>query len=232
MANDFPCPLKFALFDFDGVISDTESLYIELDKKTLTSFGYTPSLQELQWLVGKPSDIVCPNILKKHGIYITPDEYRHARDVSNAIYRNPNLHPNAWLKNLWCMLSENGVKIGVVSTTQSADLVWALDHFNLLGLVDVLVGREFVEHCKPSPEAYLRALQFLLPNNSRAAAAHAIAVEDSTTGIASSVAAGIYTIAYTGSSYGQDISEAHSTTSSFQELGNQLLVSLNRTRSE
>jgi len=47
---------KCALFDFDGVVADTEPLYVELDRRALAAFGYEATGEELEGFVGKASE--------------------------------------------------------------------------------------------------------------------------------------------------------------------------------
>ena len=70
-----------------------------------------------------------------------------------------------------------------------------------------------MEHHKPDPEPYARALEAL-----GTAAREAVAFEDSPSGVASAQAAGVHTLGYTGSSVPQDLSAADELFSSFELL--------------
>ena len=71
----------------------------------------------------------------------------------------------------------------------------ALNNFGLLTYVDAIVGREMVSRMKPDPEPYLRALEILGVD-----ATDAVAFDDSSSGVASARAAGVYTVCYRGDS--------------------------------
>lgn len=226
-----PERINYALFDFDGVIADTEPLYLEADRKALQALGYDPTEAELRSFIGHPSERMAPALLAEHAIFATSEDYLAVRNVTRDIYGNPELRPTPGLRELWQTLAGLEVRIAVVSSTRVADLVLALERFGLLGMVEVIVGREYVTRTKPAPDPYLRALEFLTPDKPPVVAAtHAIAIEDSPAGIASARAAGIYVIGFAGSDVTQDTSAASEICGSFVELATQLgtghLVSL------
>lgn len=190
-----PLHVEFALFDFDGVISDTVPLYLEMDRHAIEHFGYMPTEDELLSFVGHPSEILAPRLLAEHGINVTVEQFREVWDAEHLIYGSPDLKPSPGLPELWEELSTRGVKIGVVSTTPCSSLVRALDHFQLLSRVSVIVGRELVRNHKPDPEPYRTALAYLAPEDPEAAE-RAIAVEDSGTGIRAARGAGLFTVQY------------------------------------
>lgn len=195
--TELPAQLDFALFDFDGVVADTEPLYVELDRQALRHFGYDPTDEEVLSFVGHPSEVLAPELLARHGIDVTTEQYLEVWDADEMIYGSPDLAPSPGLPELWDELVAHGVRVGVVSTSPCASLVRALDRFRLLSHVSVLVGRELVRERKPSPEPYETALAYLAPGDPDAAA-RALAVEDSRAGITAARAAGIFTVQYLG----------------------------------
>ena len=184
---------RCALFDFDGVIADTEPLYVELDRHALRALGYEATDEELNGFIGKASEVEGPALLRRHGIQASQEDYLSVWDSDRDIYGSPELVPNPGLPELWESLRERGCRIAVVSTTRCISLVRALNNFGLLTYVDAIVGREMVSHMKPDPEPYLRALQILGRE-----AGEAIAFDDSPPGVASARAAGVYTVCYRG----------------------------------
>ena len=192
-----PQHLDYALFDFDGVIADTEPLYVELDRRAIRHFGYDPTDEEVLSFVGHPSEVLAPELLARHGISITTEQYLEVWDADGMIYGSPDLEPSPGLRELWDELVARGTKIGVVSTTPCSSLVRALNHFQLLSHVSVIVGRELAGERKPSPEPYQTALTYLAPGE-KSPELRALAVEDSRAGITAARAAGIYTVQYLG----------------------------------
>lgn len=215
--TNLPRDIAYALFDFDGVIADTNPLYLELDRMALRHFGYDPTDNELRSLMGHPSEVAGPELLAAHGIHITSEGYLGIWDSDRDIYDSPTLIPSPGLHELWDSLVVRNIKIAVVSTTRCVSLVRALNHFRLLSHVDAIVGREMVTHYKPHAEPYLCGLG-LLATGDDDAAVRAIAVDDSQAGVTSARAAGIYTICYQGSAETQSVSGANWTVNSFAQI--------------
>lgn len=209
-----PDQIDYALFDFDGVIADTEPLFLELDRQALVQLGYTPTDDELHSFIGHPSEIMVPALLERHGIHKTSEDYLALRDVSKGIYGNPALEPMAGIAELWRRLRDRDVRVAVVSSSRAADLVGALGRWGLLSCIDALVAREHVSRTKPDPEPYLKALAVLSPNGNEPQL-RGIAFEDSPTGIAAAKAAGLYTVGFAGGSVVQDVSGADEVCASF-----------------
>lgn len=205
-----PSPLSYALFDFDGVVLDTEPLYMQLDRAILTNFGYEPTEEDLLSFVGKSSSRMGVALLAAHGIDCTVGQYKAARpDPLGAIYANPDVGPIAGLPELWAGLDGRGVAIAVVSTSACAELVAALDRLGLMRHVSAVVGRELVGRLKPDPEPYLAALGHLAPGRDLAEAAReAVVVDDSPAGIASARAAGAFAVGFQGASVVQGLPDA------------------------
>lgn len=211
----------YALFDFDGVIIDSEPFYIETDRKVITSFGYEPTDDELYSFMGRSSSKMGVKLLAAHGIDITVEQYKAARpDPLTTIYDNPAIPAMAGVEELWHELAEHNVHIGVVSTSLCAPLAAALNRLGLMSFVDVLVGRELVSHTKPHPEPYLKALSYLTTDPK--GASKTIAIDDSPSGVASARAAGIYTIGFQGSTIPQALPEADLVVKGHEELAQTL----------
>lgn len=212
-----PKTIRYALFDFDGVIADTSPLYMELDRTALMHFGCTPTDEELRSFIGVPSEVAGPALLETKGIHVTTEQYLEVWNSDKGVYGSPELVPSEGLEELWHLLRRRGAKIAVVSTTRCVSLVRALNHFQLLSCVDAIVGREMVERQKPDPEPYLRALGLMAPGDPTAVE-QAIAIDDSPTGVASAMGGGFFTICYQGASERRDVTGADLAVSSFSEL--------------
>ncbi len=212
---------KYALFDFDGVIADTEPRYIDLDRAALAALGYEATDKDLESFIGKASEVAGPELLARHGIQATSEDYLAVWDSDAEIYGREDLEPSPGLRELWERLRERGCRIAVVSTTRCVSLVRALNRFGILTYVDAIVGREMVSHAKPDPEPYERGLALLAEMEGEEAASarrRAVAFDDSPSGIASARGAGILAVCYTGASMTLPVEGADATISSFSAL--------------
>lgn len=101
--------VKYALFDFDGVIADTEPLYLDLDRAALAKLGYEATDEDLASFIGKASETAAPELLRAHGIEATTEDYLAVWDSDAGIYGREDLEPSPGLRELWERLRERGV---------------------------------------------------------------------------------------------------------------------------
>lgn len=210
-----PAQLQCVLFDFDGTLAETETFGLDLDYEVYRHFGLDVASQDAQRIIGSDGISVVNDLFASYGRPdLTFDDYLATRKDSSFIYRSMDLQLMDGARQLLEDLHRRGITLGVVSTTVAADLLFALERLDLLGLLDVVVAGDMVDgHYKPSPVPYQTALCL-----ARADAARTIVIEDSPTGIAAAQAAGIYTIAIKASELVQDTSAAQEEVSSFTQL--------------
>jgi HAD superfamily hydrolase (TIGR01509 family) len=188
--TNFP---EAVIFDFDGVILDSETAEFESHRLIYERCGV--ALTPVEW---------CDQI----GIWIEGHEDRwatrlrelseHAPDSSEAfkaeqhrlfqeiIAREPMRGIRALVDALW----EAGVPLAIASTSPARWVVPAVDRLGLAGRFHTIVTAHDVQRRKPAPDVYLEAARRL-----RAEPARSVAIEDSGPGIAAATAAGMKTVA-------------------------------------
>jgi len=174
------------LFDFDGVLGDTEPLHFESWAEALEPMGIS-----LDWptfekhCVGIPDHVVAGFF---RGLAHPPAEF-------DAVWARHPLKRDLFLRKLRekpfylpetpaLIRSLRGYKLGVVSASSRIEIDAALEAAGILRCFEVVIGTEDVERTKPAPDPYLLALR-------RLGVAKALAVEDSEAGVASATAAGL-----------------------------------------
>ena len=180
--------LRALVFDFDGLIVDTESSSFELAREMYARHGVElpPALwrrcvgshldpyEHLQRVVGSGVDIAA----QRHALGV-----RHRRTVAT-------LGPRAGVAELVAAAVAAGLRLGVAS---SSSHLWVDAHLERVGLLDLFAAvrcRDDVQHTKPAPDVYLAVLEGL-----GTSAAETVAFEDSPNGAQAGKAAGIYTVA-------------------------------------
>ncbi len=182
--------IRAALFDFDGTLVDNASAYADAWLELLphiTREEYTEFVR-VNHLAGstKADEMIArhfatPAILEhiQH-----PDWHRACAERHNSA---PGIQPTL---DVLVALSKAGVAIGVASSNLHENVERGLRRLGVIDYVNVVVGSDDVEgRCKPAPDVYVRAMQLL-----GVTADHAVAVEDSATGLAAAVSAGLRTI--------------------------------------
>ena len=212
-----PRHIACALFDFDGVIVDSEPVGAERNVEVFASLGVKVTLEEMYGLVGKDGRRQIPETLARHGSDLGFEDYYDARDRSErergSIYLDPRLKLMPGVRELLASLRAHGVRTGLVTTTQSRRMLEGLDRFRMISCFDAIVTGDMVTRRKPDPEPYQRAMALL-----DARPEQTVVFEDSPTGIAAGVASGAYTFGFGGSSVRLDTSAASEQLASFVGL--------------
>jgi len=183
-------PLKAILFDFDGVIADTDNHHIAAWQRTLSAMGW----QVVDEVAARAAEIddrkFLAELFAKHGFHSDKidDWVRRKQALTVKMLRDsPRLYPG--VADLIRKL-HGSVRLAIVSGTWRENIQAVLDSSGLAGSFETIVGKEDVASAKPEPEAYLLALRRL-----RLSARATVAIEDSPSGLASARAAGIPVIA-------------------------------------
>jgi HAD superfamily hydrolase (TIGR01509 family) len=179
------------VFDFDGLILDTESTDFQAWQEVFAAHGCTLGLEVWADCIGRPSGYFDPfdHLERLRGASIDRagiDAQRSAR-LRELNLRQPIL-PGVldYLREARGM----ALKIGLAS---SADRAWVhghLERLDLLGYFDTTKCVEDTGVHKPDPGPYLAVLDTLGVAPSRA-----VAFEDSPPGIAAAKAAGMWCVA-------------------------------------
>ncbi|MHB1172781.1 MAG: HAD family hydrolase [Lacisediminihabitans sp.] len=175
------------LWDMDGTLVDTEPYWLSAEAELVHSFGGSWTRQDGLTLVGAGL-WHSAGVLQGRGVQLSQDEIvqRLTDQVLDQIRITVPWRPGA--QELLAALKAEGIATGLVtmSVRRMAEYVVSAIPFDAF---DVIVAGDDVTHSKPHPEAYLRGAELL-----GAAAKWCVAIEDSTAGLASAVAAGAASI--------------------------------------
>ncbi len=184
-------PIRGLLFDFDGLILDTETPEFEVWQEVFQVYGQSLPLSEWQAALGAsfaafdPVNFLSAKInlpLDHAGIHAD-----HRKRSLEKIYLKP---AQPGIAETLRLARQNGLKLGVAS---SSPLNWVeplLRHLDLLAYFDKILCRDHVTKIKPDPELYLRCTSEL-----GLTPAEVMVFEDSPNGIRAANAAGIYCVA-------------------------------------
>ena len=191
MKNNKPI-IKALIFDFDGLILDTETPGYNSWKYIFKNLGYDLKFEDWAPKIGNPlhdTENKILLILKK-----TPIEIEQIKIQRNNIYKNllkkQSLRPGILklLKN-----AENlKLKIGIASSSDKNWITKHLINYNILDKFLIIISKDDVSQIKPAPEIYLKALKALKVTNPN----EALAFEDSPIGILAAKSAGIKCLAF------------------------------------
>jgi HAD superfamily hydrolase (TIGR01509 family) len=180
--------IRALLLDFNGTLSDDEPLLLSIFQELFAELGKPITEAEYFDLLAGLSD---PEVVEKW--LGEPDPGVVARKIER--YRElsadgSTVSPEARRAVLDAAAR---VAVAVVSGSARSEIEPVLEAAGISGSISFVVSAENVEHGKPAPDGYLRALALLGID-----AHEAVAVEDSDVGIAAANAAGIRCVAVTG----------------------------------
>jgi HAD superfamily hydrolase (TIGR01509 family) len=178
------------LFDFDGVLADTENHHIAAWQRTLTALGWEVPDE----VAARSAEIDDREFLRElftqHEIEGGDIEgwVRKKQALTIRLLRDaPRIYPG--VAELVRQL-RGRARLAVVSGTWRENVDAVLESPALSGAFELIVSKEDAERVKPDPEAYLLALKRL-----RISPARAVAIEDSPTGLTAARSAGIACLA-------------------------------------
>jgi len=177
-----------AIFDMDGLLLDTERLYIEGMERACRLFG-APHTQELEDALAGTSGAQAEAVV--HRFFPAVDARAMLAEcngwVSAQLEQNVPLRPGA--AELPAFFRAHGVRTAVASSTEKSLVLRNLRLAGLDGLFDAVVSGHEVEHGKPAPDVFLLAARQL-----GCAPEDCYVFEDSVSGCRAGIAAGCTTV--------------------------------------
>lgn len=192
---------KIVIFDFDGVIADTEAIHMKAFRRTLTPLGISFSdenyfsrylalddrafFETLLAENGKDAGWEAVSALVREKSVLTKDEIARCElfEGVDALIRS---------------LASGGFILAVASGALRKEIEAVLSNAGLPGFFSCIVSAEDCEKCKPDPEPFVRALRGVNRSGALdgpAAPGDCVVIEDSVHGIEAAAAAGMRCVA-------------------------------------
>ena len=183
--------IQALIFDFDGLILDTETPIFQSWQEIFRQHGCELTLETWADIIGRPPDFWNPvgHLQRCLDRPVDGEALVAAqRRREEALIAGQPVLPG--VLDYLDEASRLGLRIGVASSSPRA---WVLGHLSRLGLAarfEVIMTSDDVAQAKPSPDLYLAAVEALevLPDQ-------AVAFEDSPNGVLAAKRAGIYCVA-------------------------------------
>ncbi len=211
--------LRGVIFDFDGVLVDSEKVHFEGFRAVLAEgAGIEIAFSEYaeHYMVHDDHGVI-RHALRKHGQGAGPALVDHLaarkKEVFAGLFSSIGFLPGA--KAVIGFLSEAGVPLAIASGSPRSEIESLLRRDHLLGMFRGIVSVNDVSHRKPHPESYLKARGLVDAVHS---AQGVVAFEDSIHGIASARAAALRVVGVTNSHPREQLKDAHYVIDSLTEL--------------
>lgn len=186
--------IKALIFDFDGLILDTETPEVEVWKAIYAEHGFEYPLEKWSLTLGGWGATTFDPGAALHGLAgssFNLDEVRaRHREQSTALILQESVLPG--VSDYLAQAPRLGLRLAIASSSERA---WVEPHLARLGLkqcFERIICGDDVEpgHTKPYPDVYLKALSEMALR-----ADEAVVLEDSPNGVRAAKAAGLFVVA-------------------------------------
>ncbi len=182
--------IKAVIFDMDGTLFDTESIYANAWRQAGRELNFAPIEQAIAACTGRNAKDTRRYFEENFADLITYDEFIAVRDrYYNAAIEERGIPLKEGVVELLDYLKGNDIRIALATATRAERTEYNLTTTGLRSYFDVLVTGDIVEHGKPHPETFLTAASRLGVSPSEC-----IGVEDSFNGVRAIRAAGMFTV--------------------------------------
>jgi HAD superfamily hydrolase (TIGR01509 family) len=182
--------LAALVFDFDGLIVDTENPGFISWEEVYQEFGTTLSIDDWRhatgYVGGFDPAIHLEQILGRRLDWSQLMPKREARNWELTL--QAKVLPG--IEQLFLSARERRLRVGVASNSENGWVEGGLRRLGLRDYVDTVVSRDMVMNPKPAPDIYLKTVQTLQVEPS-----HAVALEDSEPGCRAAKRAGLKAVA-------------------------------------
>jgi HAD superfamily hydrolase (TIGR01509 family) len=185
MRGDPPPVIKAVVFDFDGLMFNTEEIFNRSGQELLRRRGLEMTPELLALMMGRRSDEAFPLMIAALGLTESPAELRAEERVIFQDLLWTHVAPMPGLFELLSHLEQWAIPKGVATSSRRAYIESVLRKFELVERFDLLLTSEDVVEGKPHPEIYLTAASRL-----GVRPAEMLVLEDSENGTRSAAAAG------------------------------------------
>jgi beta-phosphoglucomutase len=205
--------LRAVIFDFDGVITDTEILHLRAFNEVLAQYGIEITAKDYYKDYLGLTDFDCFKLfISKGWLKLDSSEIENLVEQKNRTFEKLAQTEGriiGGVRDFLQMLKENNIPMAICSGSLQTEIELILEEARLRSFFEVIVSAEDVRKNKSNPEGFLVTLQRLNERSRNPVLpSQCIVIEDSHWGIEAAKAAGMHTIAITNSYDAEQLSLA------------------------
>jgi beta-phosphoglucomutase len=214
--------LKAVIFDFDGVITDSEMLHLKAFNEALDSYGINITKEDYynEYLGLTDRDLL--KTLNEKGILkIQANQLGKILQQKKLIFAKLAQSESkiiGGVEEFLQMLEENKIPMAICSGALLGEIELILNQTGLRKYFEIIVSAQDVKKGKPDPEGFVLTLKKLKENNPEILPQDCIVIEDSRWGLEAAKAAGMKTVAVTNSYDEKELSTADKITDNLSKL--------------
>ena len=182
--------IKNIIFDFDGVLVDSEILVAKAFAKYMQNFGIDIDEKEFASFAGKKTVQVIEILSKKYSIKDQEKFFRDIMEIASNIYKKEL----TTVKGAYDFVSNLKFNMFIGSNSMKERIIDGLQRVKLDKYFkpEQVYSFDLVDNPKPDPDVYLKALE-----DNKLIKTETIIIEDSTVGVIAGVAANVKVIGLT-----------------------------------
>ena len=223
-----PGPLLGVVFDFDGVLADTEGLHLRACQDVLRPRGMTLSRGDYEArYLGFDDAGVFTAVAADLGVPLERGELDDLVETKGRRFAELAAGGGVVFPDAPACLERLGADLvlGIASGALHREIDDILNAAGLRGHFSAVVAADDVERAKPAPDGYARAVELLSAKLARPPSPDGfVAVEDSRWGIAAALAAGLPCIGVTTTYGAEELPGAAPIVAGLAEVGHRALA--------
>ncbi|WP_285769453.1 HAD family hydrolase [Peribacillus sp. SI8-4] len=177
--------IKAVIFDFDGLIVDTETAWYEAYKETMGFYETDLPLEQFVTCIGTDNTELNAYFQSQLGERYNINEIEtKAKSLHEGKMKTPEAREG--VKEYLEEARKSGYKIALASSSSKEWVTLYLEKLGLLHYFEAIITGDDVAHVKPAPDLYVKAMEVL-----DVAPAEAVAFEDSLNGLQAALKAGV-----------------------------------------
>jgi len=215
--------LKAVIFDFDGVIVDTEMLHYKAFDHIFRTCGVTMPIEVYyDRFLGLSDEELMRTVAEENNLHVSEQNLRQLLEEKAMVFKELALAQATIIDGVprfLAMLSDNKIAMAIYSGALLPEINMILKGAGLREFFDCVVSAEQVEKGKPHPQGFLLALEKINKKfKAQIAPAECVVVEDSRWGLEAAQAAGMHPVAITNTYPAEQLKPAEKIVANLSEL--------------
>ena len=150
-----------AIFDLDGTLIDSMSIWDDIAYNFLVSQGVIPKPDLREKVATMYLNESAKYLVDEYSLDCTPQDFKDYTERIIEDFYVRTVPPKCDAVEFLCKLKKSGVKMCIATATERKLAVPALEHNGMLGFFDGVFSCAEIGLSKQSPEIFDRALEFL-----------------------------------------------------------------------
>jgi len=170
--------IRTVIFDMDGVLFDTEKVYLDVWTSVCEKYGYKMTKEIYCKVIATGRENVKRVFKKEFGDNIPIEEMYKEKDIKLAIELEKNVPVKDGAYELLTYLKNKKYNLALATSASKERMNKQLNHAGFRWIFDEVVSRDEVREIKPNPEIFLK-----VANKLGVDPKECIVIEDSLAGV-------------------------------------------------